>query len=337
MERPGSAKITKNKHKQIFSGKVLIVDDVHINQLVAEEMLMPYGLIIETADNGFEAVEKIKNGESYVLILMDHMMSVMDGIKATKILRELGYTLPIAALTANSAIGQEEMFFANGFDAFIAKPIDSHKLDCLLKKFIKNIKPLKDDELLNNMADLSRKRKSFIWDAEHALKEFEILSGKITNFNDEDLELYTIAAHGIKSALAGIGEKELSDFAYKLELAGRDGNYDLIVKETSSFISALISLIGKIKLAEADKISEITNEDKVFLQGKLNDIKTACEGLNIKAAKTAVADLKQKNWTLQIKDLCNEISVGLLRGEFEKVLSDVEKTMDISKTLDTET
>ncbi|MCL2765752.1 MAG: ATP-binding protein, partial [Treponema sp.] len=78
-------------YKQISEGRVLIVDDININLLIAREMLQPYGLHIETADNGLEAVEKIKNDGNYDIVFMDHMMPVMDGLKATKILREAGY------------------------------------------------------------------------------------------------------------------------------------------------------------------------------------------------------------------------------------------------------
>jgi len=83
-------------------GKVLIVDDVETNLYVAKGLLSPYGLSIDTAGSGFEALEKINGGAKYDVIFMDHFMPKMDGIEAAKKIRELGYTQPIVALTANA-------------------------------------------------------------------------------------------------------------------------------------------------------------------------------------------------------------------------------------------
>ncbi|MCL2802156.1 MAG: ATP-binding protein [Treponema sp.] len=131
-------KMTKIEHKQMPNGRVLIVDDVDTNLYVAQGLMQPYGLQIETINSGFEAIEKIKNNEVYDIIFMDHMMPKMGGIEATEIIRKTGYTNPIVAFTANAVVGQEEMFLANGFNAFIAKPIDSYELDQILKRFIKD-------------------------------------------------------------------------------------------------------------------------------------------------------------------------------------------------------
>jgi CheY-like chemotaxis protein len=87
-----------------------------------------------------EAIEKIKNDE-YDIVFMDHMMPKMDGLKATKILRDLGYSRPIVALTANALVGQAEMYLSNGFDGFLPKPIDSLQLDILLTTFLRDRKP----------------------------------------------------------------------------------------------------------------------------------------------------------------------------------------------------
>jgi len=135
------AKKTQIVREYMPYGKVLIVDDVKSNLFVAKGLMTPYGLQIETIDNGTEAVEKIKNGNVYDIIFMDHMMPVMDGVEAVKLIRGLGYDKPIVALTANAIAGQAQMFLENGFDAFISKPIDSRKLNSVLKDFIRDKQP----------------------------------------------------------------------------------------------------------------------------------------------------------------------------------------------------
>ncbi|MCL2844514.1 MAG: ATP-binding protein [Chitinivibrionia bacterium] len=119
-------------------GNVLIVDDVESNLLVAEGLMVPYGLTIDTVMSGEGAISKIKAGKEYDIIFMDHMMPDMDGIETVKIIREFGYKKPIVALTANALIGQAEEFLANGFDDFISKPIDTRQLNSVLNKYVRD-------------------------------------------------------------------------------------------------------------------------------------------------------------------------------------------------------
>ncbi|MCL2441367.1 MAG: ATP-binding protein [Treponema sp.] len=327
------SKISEITYEQISDGRVLIVDDMNINLLIASEMLRPYGLFIETADNGLEAVEKIKNNENYDIIFMDHMMPVMDGIKAAKIIRETGYTRPIVALTANAILGQEEMFLSNGFDAFIAKPIDSHILDQVVTKFIKNVKPLDKSEIINKTVDLIKLKEIFLIDAENTVRVLEGLSKEIKKLNEYDLNSYIITVHGIKSALTGIGEKELSDLAYKLEQAGKNKNFDLMASDTPVLINALSALVKDFRSRETEGIydtscdasCDISREDQVYLHEKFEEIKIACEKYDVKTAKKALADLKLKIWPRLITGINEEISVYLLNGEFKKVLIAIEK------------
>jgi len=123
-------------------GRVLVVDDMEANLYVAQGCLMPYDLTIETAESGELAVSKIKDGKTYDIIFMDHMMPGMDGIEATKTIRGMGYRHPIVALTANAVGDAEKMFIDNGFSGFLSKPIDLTMLDEYLVRFIRDKQPL---------------------------------------------------------------------------------------------------------------------------------------------------------------------------------------------------
>ncbi|MCL2155116.1 MAG: ATP-binding protein, partial [Leptospirales bacterium] len=128
--------------KRMPYAKVLVVDDVITNLDVAKGMLKPYGMQIDCVTSGQEAVDAIRNKKvKYNAVFMDHMMPEMDGLEATKIIREeigteYARTVPIIALTANAIIGNEEMFLENGFQAFISKPIDVQQLDTILNTWI---------------------------------------------------------------------------------------------------------------------------------------------------------------------------------------------------------
>jgi len=122
-------------------GKVLVVDDAESNSLVTVALLNLFKLRIETAESGFSAIKKINEGKTYDLIFMDHIMPVMDGVETTKHIRELGYTRPIIALTANAMSENEELYLNSGFDAVVTKPVNIRLLTNVLYKYIRDKQP----------------------------------------------------------------------------------------------------------------------------------------------------------------------------------------------------
>jgi len=311
-------------------GRVLVVDDVESNIYVARGMMVPYGLKIDTSSSGFDAIEKIKNGNVYDIIFMDHMMPGMDGIETVKNIREMGYKNPIIALTANAIIGRAKMFLQNGFDSFLSKPVDSRELDYLLNDFIKNRKPCDiveaaravplNERILNNDAKSTAVKeneihKYFVLDAENAVNVLEKI-----NLNDSEIENYITAVHGMKSALANIGENELSAIALKLENAGKRWDFDALSLETTAFINALKSLILKYKSAQETVSGEISPEDTEYLQKKLAQIKTACLNLDKRTAKKAINEIKNTIWPKKIKIFIDELFIHLLHSDFKEII-----------------
>jgi CheY-like chemotaxis protein len=243
-------------------GSVLVVDDVETNLYVAKGLLSPYGLTIDTVESGFEAIDRIKAGNIYDIVYMDHMMPKMDGVEAVKIMRDMGYTHPIVALTANAVAGQAEMFLANGFDGFISKPIDIRQLNDSLNKLICDRKPPEVIEAVRQsmpekpafgtvtvpqMAVDHELAEIFVRDAAKTVAELESIYQKRDAFEDEDIQMYIINVHGMKSALANIGEPGLSGVALKLENAGQAGETAVIIAETPAFLASLREIIEKIR------------------------------------------------------------------------------------------
>jgi len=118
-----------NATKPVFRGiRTLIVDDEPMNLVVASSLFSDYEMIIETAGSGKEAIQKYINGD-YDLVFMDHMMPEMDGVEAMKQIKksaeDLNRSVTVVVLTANVVSGAKEMFIREGFDGFIAKPINT--------------------------------------------------------------------------------------------------------------------------------------------------------------------------------------------------------------------
>ncbi|MBR5969287.1 MAG: DegV family EDD domain-containing protein [Lachnospiraceae bacterium] len=123
-----------------FDGvRALVVDDELLNLIVAKKILESAGFSVETALSGADAVEKARK-KDYRVIFMDHMMPVMDGVECAHRIRNLlrsgGRQTLIVALTANAASGAREMFAKEGFDGFVAKPIERGELLRVLKRLL---------------------------------------------------------------------------------------------------------------------------------------------------------------------------------------------------------
>ena len=123
--------------KNLNNKKVLIVDDNILNIKVAQRLLKPYNLDIDTSLSGLECLDKVRSGNQYDLILLDDMMPKMSGVETLNKLKEInGYSIPTVALTANAITGMREKYLNDGFDDYLGKPIERNELDRVLKKYL---------------------------------------------------------------------------------------------------------------------------------------------------------------------------------------------------------
>jgi len=316
-------------------GSVLIVDDVETNIFVAKGLLTPYDLKIDSVDSGFAAIKRIEDGNIYDIIFMDHMMPKMDGVEATKIIRENGYDHPVVALTANAVAGQADIFRKNGFDDFISKPIDIRQLNVILNKLIRD---KQTPEVINEANMHARLKKQnantpaqpdiiefFIQDAIKTLKVLEEISVKNKYNNEDDIKTYIINVHGMKSALANIGKMDLSAIALKLEAAGRENNVDILTEETPAFINSLRRYVDMLTQSTKKVTVDPANEDKDYLREKLLIIKSACEEYDDEPADEALAELRKKEWSEKTGKLLSTISEQLLHSAFQNVIDMIDE------------
>jgi CheY-like chemotaxis protein len=117
---------------------ILLVDDNKINLLVASNLLTSIGIKVTTLENGKDAVNFIKAHEFFDLVLMDIRMPVMDGLTATKLIREFNKDIPIIALSANAF--EEDVLKSKqaGMNYHISKPIDKNQLYKIIAKYVTN-------------------------------------------------------------------------------------------------------------------------------------------------------------------------------------------------------
>jgi HPt (histidine-containing phosphotransfer) domain-containing protein len=252
----------------------------------------------------------------------------------------MNYTQPIVALTANALAGQAEVFMKSGFDDFISKPIDIRQLNITLLKFIR-------DKQTSEVVEAAQKEKAemdkknlpaspkqvdselaaiFARDAEKAVVVLENCMQNSLN-NDNDVQMYIINVHSMKSALANIGVTELSNTARRLENAGREKDINVMLTETHEFINELKKVINNIKPKETEN-SEDSEESLVLLREKLKIIKDACGSYDRKLAKNTLNELKEKTWAHNTNELINTLSEHLLHSEFDIAANLVEEFLE---------
>jgi len=332
-----TAKIRTVQIKREFMpyGRVLIVDDVETNLYVAKGLMAPYGLSIDTAMSGFEAIDKIRSGSSFDIIFMDHMMPKMDGIEAVKIIRNMGYKKPIVALTANALAGQAEMFLNSGFDEFISKPIDIRQLNISLNKLIRDKTPpeivrmaRKQKESLFGGSNIhssvdSQLAEFFLRDAKKTMKILEsIYIDKCRS--DEDISMFIINIHAMKSALANVGESVLSMEAAKLEQAGRDKNIKHILNDLPLFLEQLFLIIEKFEFKVKTHETNVKG-NLALLKEKLLIIRNDCIEFNKKSAKDTLAELRKKTWSSDIEEWLGNVAELLLHSDFDEAVKIIDE------------
>ena len=115
--------------------RVLVTDDMSINRQLVSVVLQHAGLTVDQAENGLDAVNRVADHD-YDLLLMDIQMPVMDGLTATRRLRDQGFEAPIVALTANVMQHHREQCATAGCTTFLTKPIDIDKLLDTIAEFL---------------------------------------------------------------------------------------------------------------------------------------------------------------------------------------------------------
>ena len=120
----------------LVNKKVLVVDDNDLNLKIADRLLKKYNLQVDTCKSGYECLEKIKD-QTYDLIFMDDMMPKMSGTETLHIIQESPtFKTKVIALTANAIEGMKEKYIEEGFNDYLAKPIDNDELEKVLRRHL---------------------------------------------------------------------------------------------------------------------------------------------------------------------------------------------------------
>ncbi len=303
--------------------KVLVVDDNAVNRKIARIFLQSYGLEITEAQSGTDAVELVRQTR-YDIIFMDHMMPEMDGIEAVRIIRsecgENGSLPVIIALSANAMEGAGETFLKNGFQDFIAKPLDRGPLheallrwipaEKIMKKTTKNgawLEAWKEDDsrkqafgkIVIEGIDTEEVVRRYSGSMEEYLELLNLycLDGKrkLVRLRElweaHDYKTYGIEVHGLKSASANVGAMSVSVSAREHEKAADRGDEAYVDGHIHQLLTEYEEQIGHISsfLADSQQSRKEKQEARRIAAADLiQEIREALESLeNFRAKECA--------------------------------------------------
>lgn len=265
---------------------VLVVDDNMMNLKVMEGLLRPYEVRLFTATSGEEALKLLEHMH-YDLIFMDHMMPKMDGVEALHAIRKKAgkyyHDVPIVALTANAMGGAREMFLSEGFQDFVAKPVEITNLERTLKRYLPAEKIVaKQDDVIELPKENTEKEISHTAEAkqEDAGKEkpagrlneeigirycggllsdyLEVLDAyhwdgqqkkvKMQKFyEEENWKDYMVLVHSLKSTSQAIGAGALFEIAKNQEMAAREENREEILSHHDEVMQEFEVVLAEVK------------------------------------------------------------------------------------------
>ena len=302
--------------------KVLIVDDNEVNLSVAVGLLEPLEMQVDIAESGMQAV-KMCGEKQYDIIFMDHMMPEMDGVEATHEIRKvypIYQQIPIVALTANALVGNKAEFKEAGMNDFVAKPIELDAILGVLKKWLpqEKINLLDKNEILrqavqNTDTDSGLAGMHFL-DTNYALNllkseklywkvmkdYYYMIDKKYKKIKDcevnEDISIYIVEVHALKSSSRQIGAISLSKKAENLEAAGNRHDLETIHRLTDEMLEEYLGLQASLApyfmeeevVADENTATEVSTEEMKEL---LQKVKNAIDELDLDQAEEIVEQI----------------------------------------------
>ncbi|MGD8783401.1 MAG: response regulator [Thioalkalispiraceae bacterium] len=252
--------VERSSAKKRLSGTILLTEDNPDNQHLVSLYLKRAGLKIEIANNGKEALAGVESTNPD-LILMDIQMPVMDGLTATRILREQGYKKPIIALTANALKQEQQDCYTAGCNDVCTKPIDQEKLMSVLSKHLSSADmeattaPPIVSALLEDDPDMIDLVEQFVNKLPESVAKIQ------KAFDADNMELLKTEVHTLKGTSGNYGYQDMFELMKRVEFLIVTGDRDAI----SEMLSTVPGFVERMKLGLKAGEQEAGNNVEPFV------------------------------------------------------------------------
>ncbi len=340
--------------------RILLVEDNEINQEIAYEVLTTAQLEVDIANNGQEAVDAVSK-QKYALVLMDVQMPIMDGLEATRRIREAGYTMPIIAMTAHAMLDDKEASMSAGMNAHLTKPLEPMALFAAINSWLPSKSSSKKSSAAPKETPVTRKGK-----LPDRIEGFNIIGGLATVGGNEDLyanllkkfanryatinedissclqkndiESAVRHAHTVRGIAANLGAEELASAASNLEKS-LIHSPSMTTPHLRTLVVCLSNAVNAIKECLDDMEANVNGSNTVAIHERLNQAEREHARYVLEQAITHM----EKDWGYAI-DVSKHLVARLADTELEQQLKqlvqavedfEVEFALDLSKQIQT--
>ncbi len=352
-------------HSRLYApeAEILLVDDNAVNRKMVRSLLKHSKILIDEAAGGMECLKKVEE-KHYDIVLLDHMMPDLDGVETFHRMQAMTHNrckdVPVIILTANAVIGAKENYLQEGFTDYLSKPVRSDKLENMLlqylpKELIKEMPSYPDETMVTSDEKTEAafpEIEGIDWDyAKNLVGDAGILHDTAQSFYDsmereskrlrsiyselkeddgeENLRLYRVQVHAMKSSSLMIGAILVSALAKKLEFAARDKQMDIIHRFTDMFLEEWDELF--VRMTEYFPGGEAETELKPFSSEEVlscaKQINDAMEEMDVDRADELVQKLKAYSYEADTKTLMEDLFLAVENLDVEKTRETVNKIM----------
>lgn len=354
-QRPKSKEISDSlvDLSQVQGAKVLLVEDNEINQQVAQEILEGAGFIVELAENGKQAVDKVEF-EAYDIVLMDIQMPVMGGYEATQAIRKKKKpeNLPIVAMTANTMVGDREKALEVEMNDHVSKPIDPVQLFSTLAKWIKPGKrafpagfnkmerfksetivlpeTLPGIDIKTGLARVGGNKKLYRELLVKFHRDNQIATGQIkTALKKNAHELAQRLAHTLKGVAGNIGAEDIQLTAESVEIKIKNNDLnnisdfiDILQEKLTTVQKGLQEVVEKLNSENSGDEDKKTGADN-NLKNDLIKLKPLLKSRKPKFCKEILGQINEFSWPPEYVGLLRDLNKWVSKYRFK----DAEKTV----------
>ena len=303
---------------RFMDARVLVVDDIEVNQKVFKQVVARWGIDADTAGSGAEAIEMAKKKE-YHLIFLDYMMPKMDGMETADEIRKFS-KVPMILLTADASDETKKKSLEVGFADYMGKPIDTRQLERNLEKHIPSdfrvsveVATGAEAEILNEEA-LRKETEAKRTILKTVIAELEQIYEMLPEYFEKDLAMFRIKVHGIKGLTRQIYKISISRQAEIMEMAAKTDNRRFIEENMDDFLYEIKDTLDEVKaeLAELpEKEVEKTEEEVEMLLERLWE---AFDAFDLKTSEQCIEQLKVRELSpeettlvTKLEEACDDI------------------------------
>ena len=295
--------------------------------------------------------------KKYDLVFMDHMMPIMDGIEATKKLREMDdeycRKVPIIALTANAIVEARAKFFEAGMNDFAAKPIDLKDICAKIRKWLPAEYIINNEAKEASLSDVSQEKETEEdlpvicgLDVSEGIKNsgtkelffsllgdfYKLIDMKSTKMEkclaDGLIREYTIEVHALKNTARMIGAMELSKWCYELEMAGNASEVEKLNQQTPGMLQMYRSykeiLKPYAKLQNEEK-KQVPEEEIIDCLQKLSD---AIDTFDLDKADEVMKQIEEYQFAEEMEPLLDELRAYVADVAMEEIMATAQKMIE---------